>query len=65
MLGTVKTQALATARMCAVNFAFKVFFAAVLHIVLVRVSDDEGVIADVVSLQDNGVDGEAEKMDSV
>ena len=45
---------------------FNVFFAAVLHIVLlVRFSEDEGIMANLVHLEEDGVDGETEPMDRV
>ena len=40
---------------------FNVFFAAVLHIVLLRFSEDEGIMANLVHLvEEDGVDGETE-----
>ena len=44
---------------------FYVFFAAVLHIFLLRFSEDEGIRANLVHLEEGGVDGETEPMDRV
>ena len=44
---------------------FNVFFAAVLHIVLLRFSEDEGIMANLVHPEEDGVDGEAEPMDRI
>ena len=44
---------------------FNVFFAAVLHIVLLRFSEDEGIMANLVHLEEDGVDGQTEPMDRV
>ena len=44
---------------------FNVFFAAVLHIVLLRFSEDEGIMANLVHLEEDGVNGETEPMDRV
>ena len=46
--------------MCAVTLAFQRAFAAVLHIVLLRFSEDEGIMANLVHLEEDGVDGETE-----
>ena len=49
--------------MCAVTFAFqRVFFAAVLHIVLLRFSEDEGIMANLVHVEE---DWQTEPMDRV
>ena len=44
---------------------FNVFFAAVLHIVLLRFSEDEGIMANLVHLEEDGVGGQTEPMDRV
>ena len=44
---------------------FNVFFAAVLRIVLLRFSEDEGIMANLVHLEENEVDGETEPLDRV
>ena len=44
---------------------FNVFFAAVLHIVLLRFSENEGIMANLVHLEEDGVNGETEPMDRV
>ena len=44
---------------------FNVFFAAVLHIVLLRYGEDKGIMANLVHQEEDGVDGETEPMDRV
>ena len=46
-------------------FLLNVFFAAVLHSVLLRFSEDEGIMANLVHLEEDGVDGQTEPMDRV
>ena len=44
---------------------FNVFFAAMLHIVLLRFSEDESIMSNLVHLEEDGVDWETESMDRV
>lgn len=61
-MGVVRGQARATTRMFDVML-LKVFFRAKLHIVILRLSEDEGIMDSLVHLEDDGVDKEAERID--
>lgn len=54
-----------TARMCAITFAFQRVFAAVLDIILVCFGEDEGTLAHLVHLGEDGVGGEIERVDCI
>ena len=64
MLEVIRSQGLR--RGCVLSpLLFNVFFAAVLHIALVRLSEDEGIMANLVHLEKYGVDGETLRIDRV
>ena len=51
------TQAQAATRLCAVAVQFNVFFAAAIHAVLVRFSEDADIVRDLVHLEEDVVVG--------
>lgn len=62
MRGGVRGQARSTGRYCAVPIARRRNLMALLNIVPMCFSLDEGIVANLVNLQGNGVDREAEQI---